>query len=935
MELPGTGENVKKSTRIIWGCVGGLFTFLVIISVLYMLWDRFARPRPQQLPRHWQEFSEWTYEGPDGKKETVTMPCNLATPEGETVSLVAQLPSDIEAEDWISIETASDFRLYIDGELRKEFSSADANVSGGMVKPVYVFCEVDSRDNGKEIRIDYCSPDRKNGRCNRCFIGDKLGLVARVLSEGAVLYICMMLLATISLIIVIGGAVNKIRTKADIPLVMMALGTLLGAAWLAFRSDMFQFVFQNYYIDGTMAYIGILLVPYPFIRYANSMQKRRQETFLQILAIIAGLNSFVFTALHFMNIADFQQMRPYLGTVLGVIAAGVAVTIVYDIVKGHFAEYRLVAIGFSLFLLFALLEIITGNLVVGTTEGSHLIIGLYCILIFAIMQQMSEMRKVEKQSQLAVAANEAKTMFLANMSHEIRTPINSVIGMNEMILRESTEPQIREYAEQVERSGRLLLGLVNDVLDFSKIESGRMEITEVRYSTAQMLVDVINVLKERASAKDLDVRVSVSPSLPAEMIGDDVHIREILINLFSNAVKYTRKGTVTFGVEGFFPEDDSGFKVKFSVSDTGIGISRDNIETLFDSFNRGSADSNRAIEGTGLGLAIVKRLCTGMKGTVSVRSVEGQGSTFTVIIPQGISGKETVGNLNDAIKKCGTHNGYTESFTAPEARILVVDDTPANLVVVKQLLKKTLMEIDTATGGNEAIRLCRRKRYDLIFMDHRMPELDGIESFKIIRDDENGFNRETPVVVLTANAYAGLREQYMAEGFRDYLSKPIDPAQMEACIMGILPAGLISPASKSDEVRTEAESPQPEVNSPLEELRSMPGMDYEKTRLTYKADDGFMIDFLSTVVISSHEKLDIMRKALAEHDYERFGIEAHGMKSSFASFFAMEISEHAKKHEFAAKESRFDFIDEDGSGLIEEIAAFIDRIEKALQKIKK
>ncbi|MDO4946808.1 MAG: ATP-binding protein [Fibrobacter sp.] len=387
----------------------------------------------------------------------------------------------------------------------------------------------------------------------------------------------------------------------------------------------------------------------------------------------------------------------------------------------------------------------------------------------------------------AEAASKAKSDFLANMSHEIRTPINAILGNDELILRESQEPDSLEYAKNIKTSSKALLSLINDILDFSKIESGKLNIIPTEYNLGILVKDSFNLIANRAESKGLELRTDVEQAAPSVLLGDEPRIRQICSNLLTNAIKYTKSGSVTLRVYTTIGEKD-WINLIIEVQDTGVGISENNLKYLFDSFSRIDERLHRNIEGTGLGLAITKQLVELMNGTIQVESIVGRGSTFKVSLPQKIVSATPVGDINVSVQE--EEPTYHEEFHAPNAHILVVDDVSMNLKVFSGLLKKTQMQIDTAVSGEECLKMVREKQYDLIFLDHMMPKMDGVETFRLMRSLDN-MNPNTPVVMLTANALEGAREQYLSEGFVDYLSKPIHADQLEKMVLKYLPKNLI------------------------------------------------------------------------------------------------------------------------------------------------
>ena len=404
-------------------------------------------------------------------------------------------------------------------------------------------------------------------------------------------------------------------------------------------------------------------------------------------------------------------------------------------------------------------------------------------------RQAYEARALKLEKDAADHANRAKSNFLAEMSHEIRTPINAVLGMNEMILRESRNEEVRGYARNVESAGRNLLAIINDILDFSKIEAGRMEIVNAPYRLSSLLNDVGNIALFQARAKGLTFDADVDGTLPDGLYGDEVRVRQVLSNLLNNAVKYTKEGGVTLRVRG--TRKGGALNLTMSVADRGIGIREEDMKNLFVSFERADEAQNKSIEGTGLGLAIVQNLLRLMNGSIQVKSRYGEGSVFRITIPQGIVLDEPVGDFREKFAQ-GARDmaAYHETFRAPDARVLVVDDMEMNLTVIYGLLRETGLNIDTAASGAAALALTKDNPYDLILMDQRMPEMDGTEALRRIRE-QDGRNRETPAICLTADAVQGARERYLAQGFADYVLKPVEGAVLEAALMKHLPAGKV------------------------------------------------------------------------------------------------------------------------------------------------
>ncbi len=396
------------------------------------------------------------------------------------------------------------------------------------------------------------------------------------------------------------------------------------------------------------------------------------------------------------------------------------------------------------------------------------------------------MEELKEQKEIADSASEAKSRFLANMSHEIRTPINAVLGMDEMILRESKETSIRTYAADIMSAGKTLLSLINDILDFSKVEEGKMEIIPVQYDLSSLINDLVNMTRDRAVRKGLKFDIEVDSHIPHFLIGDEIRIRQCALNILSNAVKYTEEGSVCLKVS-YEKKDDRNILLGFAVEDTGIGMKENDIEKLFSPYNRIDEKRNRTIEGTGLGMSITRELLSLMGSELSVKSEYGKGSEVSFLVKQQVTGWEEIGDYTSRFNESRRDmSDYHELFHAPDARILVVDDTEMNLTVITSLLKKTMIRIDTATSGRDAIMLASTNSYDALFIDHMMPGMDGIETLRHLRED--GKNQETPAIALTANAVSGARDMYLEAGFTDYMSKPVDGERLESVLKKLLPA---------------------------------------------------------------------------------------------------------------------------------------------------
>lgn len=530
----------------------------------------------------------------------------------------------------------------------------------------------------------------------------------------------------------------------------------------------------------------------------------------------------------------------------------------------------------------------------------------------------------------AEAANEAKGEFLAHMSHEIRTPINAVIGMDTMILRESKEPNIRSYAADIDRASRSLLSIINDILDFSKIESGKMNLVITDYDFSSLVNDTVNLIQDKAGKKGLILSVDVDADIPCGLRGDDARIRQILVNLLSNAVKYTEEGEVSLSIKGV--KEGKVEKLHFSVKDTGIGIKEEDLHKLFTEFERLDEVRNRHVEGTGLGVAITLNLLKMMGSNLEVRSVYGEGSEFFFDLEQEIVKEEAVGNIAARIAASALDYDYRVPFIAPTAKVLVVDDNQTNLVVFENLLKETKIKVDTATSGKETLEKVVDHKYDMIFLDHMMPDMDGIEVMKRITSSTEHANVGTPVIALTANAIVGAKEQYLEAGFTDYLSKPVIPEKLEKFITEYLPMSKIEYNPKEAEKKEV-------VITYTEKLPPVEGIDWEYARI-HLGNSEAILNTVSTVyntITMDVEELEgyynrIKADQLDEEAVNLYRIKIHSLKSTAMLIGIIPIAGMANTLEYAARDGLIDKILEITPYFIKDYSGYKDKLKELVKE---
>ena len=542
-----------------------------------------------------------------------------------------------------------------------------------------------------------------------------------------------------------------------------------------------------------------------------------------------------------------------------------------------------------------------------------------------VNKRMEEMKATEQKREYeakilqlekaaADTANKAKSDFLADMSHEIRTPINAVLGMNEMILRESKDEQILEYSTNIKSAGNTLLSIINNILDFSKIEDGKMTLVPAEFDTAEFITNLVNTISERARAKGLEFVTEIDESVPSKLYGDDVRISQIVMNLLTNAVKYTERGSVTLRMKNNGITDGS-VKLRVEVSDTGIGIKDEDLSKLFESFKRIEEKRNRHIEGTGLGISIVCKLLAMMDSKLEVESQYAIGSTFGFNLKLRVTDPEPVGKYEEKRKSVLSHDEEAHIY-APKARILVTDDNGMNLKVAINFMKIFGITPVTCSSGAETIELMRQEKFDIVFLDHMMPNMDGIETLKVLKDED--LLGGAVVIALTANAVVGAEAQYLSAGFDGYLSKPITVNDIEKTLKKYLPAGVIeNGASEAPGVKSSKLS--------LDKLRAL-GLNVDAALVYTCNDEDFYMELLTDYAESAADKCHDLSAYLENGDIKNYEILVHSLKSASKTVGADGVSEQARALEEASRNKDMSFVNEHHGAFVESFTSLAEKI---------
>lgn len=578
----------------------------------------------------------------------------------------------------------------------------------------------------------------------------------------------------------------------------------------------------------------------------------------------------------------------------------------------------------------------------GSFDVSETILDLLIILIGSLMllvviawNKQLQVRLKQKAEEAETAAN-SKSAFLANISHEIRTPLNAILGMNELVLRESRQPHIKEYAMYIKNSGKSLLTIISDILDLSKIESGKVYLVNENYSLSSLVEDVERSIQKRIMEKGLELKIYVEPELHENLKGDEVRIKQIIMNLLTNAVKYTEKGEVRLYITGTVVENKQDLTIE--VSDTGIGMRSEDMGKLFTNFERLDLKRNRSVEGTGLGLPITKNLLVAMGGDITVSSVYGEGSTFTATVGQEIVNEEQIGDYRKKYKEKLHHEVcYHESFHAEDARILVVDDNEVNLKIVVGLAKNTKLQIDTALSAAEGLKLIRQHSYQLLLIDHMMPEMDGIEMLQHVKTMDGGIYKDIPAVAITANALSGAKQTYLDAGFCGYLSKPIDPERFEQIIKDNLPQEYVTECEDGNgDTATEGQETDGTSDPKQAEEWSIPGIDIAKALSYIGGSRELYISLLQTYLDGSEERIRKLEECKNKEDIFNYDITIHGLKGISASIGADSMAVAAAGLEEACKDPQtaMTYIQMNHDQAVSRYRELLEQIKKWLANIE-
>ena len=731
------------------------------------------------------------------KEDGTRIPFEVPGRTDSDIVLETTLPQTFDRDYSVLCFRGMGMDIYINDELRESYHVTNYKLLGDRSAECYVMASLYPEDAGALLRVNY---EYNFGMVYEVFIGTRIGIIAHLFRNyGLELFVGLGLLM-LGLICLIAAVVYKYIHNKYLEMEHLSIGVIIGACWVLSNSVFRQFYAGNISVMSDTPFLMVMVMPLPFLVFIDSLQKGRYRKIEGAAAIVTTANLIVCCALFVSGKVPLTDS--FISSALCVLISIVAmiISIVLDIRRHMIRSYIFVAVGFAVLAVAAIVQILAYQFAHnGVFSGLFMALGLFGFMICSIIHTIKQLIGIRLEANELVHINKAKDDFLANMSHEIRTPLNGILGMDEMIIRDTKESRVRDYALEIKSAGNTLLSIINDILDLSKIESGNFEIIPAEYDIASVLNDVLNMTRIRAQKKGLKYDFNVSADIPSVLFGDEIRIRQVLLNIINNAIKYTNEGRVDVDVSAEQIMMGNYINLIVKVADTGMGIREEDKDKLFKSFQRLDERKNHSIEGTGLGLHITNRLLQMMDGCISFESEYGKGSTFTINVQQKVVKAAPIGNFSNAVRNYLSNIGMDEvGLYAPGARVLVVDDNDMNLDVMEGLLRDTKIQAEYVISGDECIEKVKDNRYDCILLDQMMPGKSGEETLAEIM--ELDILKGTPVVALTADAIIGARESYIAKGFTDYISKPVKYEVLESVLKEYIPKEKQLSPSGSDEL---------------------------------------------------------------------------------------------------------------------------------------
>lgn len=845
--------------------------------------------------------------------------------------------------------------VFLNGEMVYQYEPETEEMTGIRPGSYEHFVDIPKNFTGGEVWIELVSPyPDAAATLGGVMIETRDVMVIGVFGNSIADIGCCLLIIIMAIIMFVLVLIRWYTQQPSRGEIFLGLTGLAAGIYCFIGTDTLS-IFYNVQEAYEMQEYLVLLLPLFLILYFERNLHTKYPRRFSVLLCIVSANAVIQILLQILGICMLEDMVNVSAAIMGAACLTAIVSLLQ--LDGKYKSYHsLLSVLSMLVLLAGGISNVIMNTVFNNPHGNTA--GQYSMTVFSIMMAVMHILQLSKEyradaeekvrvakqrnmqlsqakkdadvaRQEALAANEAKGKFLAHMSHEIRTPINAVLGMDEMILRESKEQHIKEYAMDIYMAGQTLLSLINDILDFSKIESGKMEIVPVEYDFSSLIHDLTSMASQRAEDKQIRLVVEVDHSIPSRLHGDDVRIRQVLTNILTNAVKYTHEGTVWLRVGS--RQTDKTVLLTFEVEDTGIGIKAEDLPKLSAEFERIEENRNRNIEGSGLGMNITIQLLELLGSRLQVESTYGEGSKFSFVLEQEIVDRTPIGDFESRVHKIAENYSYHTKIYAPDASILVVDDNTVNRKVLRNLLKETQIQVTDAGSGRECLELVQKNHYDLIFLDHMMPEMDGVETLHRMKALSGYPCETTPIVVLTANAVSGAKEKYLAEGFDDFLSKPIVVEKLEHMLKKMLPAEL-----QQAENRAAGEGVGPEqsgVDTPVDGPEALPvvdGLDWQYAWMHLPDMEllAYTVKEFYAQIDSAAESLQQAFERITEEGWmERYRIQVHAMKSLAATVGIVPLAGLANILEYAARDGKIETIMSATGTFLEEWRSYREKLQ--------
>ena len=882
--------------------------------------------------------SGWEYDFLNGISGVTDLPADLPKNNSNTLILKNTLPELDDSQSFFLRVRHVGVKIYVGDDLRVDTISGrkKKGLWDSMIGIYYQEVPVTSADSGKEIVMETQSKTQFYLKTpGAVYLGDRGSLFLHIIQTKWKTLLCATLLAFLGIVLIVLWMMSTVLLKQSFREVLcLGLFSTAVACWLFTESNCGQFWFHDTGKLTVLAYEVLMLLPVPialFFAYYSDREsiKKASNCVAVVPLVVFVLNNL----LHLFRIVYLPDTLIITQIMLLFETAVVAIIQVTEIMYKYkrrreyaTAVWIIPLYGIAVLVPMAVLEIIKYAFFSTKYPNDGIMIA-FGVLFYLTCLAYDTFVRMNVRSMKYKQSAEVKSQFLANMSHEIRTPLNAILGFNEVILRISKEESVKKYAVNIQEAGESLKGIINSILDISKIESGKLEIYSVEYSTVQLLDHVVSMIEALAKKKGLKFITDIDQNLPEVLIGDENHILQVIMNIMNNAVKYTEAGSVTFTVKVLeMPENMPLCRLYISVKDTGIGIKPEDRQRLFEKFERLDGEKNYGKEGTGLGMSIVVRLLHAMGSEIELDSVYGQGSDFHFELVQSVVDRKQIGSFIERRKELALENSHGVDFIAPEAKVLIVDDVQMNLDAASALLEQLQMEIHTAQSGQEAIRKIKQNHYNLVLMDHMMPEMDGIKTTEKVRDlaveTQDPYYAELPILALTANAMVGMKESFLQAGMQDFISKPIEINTLNAAIKKWLPKDLVQKVSEQ-QLQKLAEHEVENQENPWEQVPAC--VDVATARQfcpSYELFEKNIKNYKNSYTATR----DKLRAFKDQQDVENYTITVHGLKSTSRMIGLVQISEFAREQEEKCQNGQEALVWEETESLLEKYGACVENI---------